>query len=95
MAILDPREVSARRLAGRVIVDLERADLPAAASTIDTAGSINAADRLLELAVARLALRRLPLSSAARAAAGGGNLRPTRWSAIKSGVRQASGSSRA
>jgi predicted glycosyltransferase len=61
--VLDPREVSARRLAEHVMVDLERMDFPAATATIDTAGSVKAAGRLLELAAERLALRRVPLSS--------------------------------
>jgi predicted glycosyltransferase len=87
---LDPREVSARRLAERVMVDLERTDLPSATATIDTAGCSTAAAGLLELAVGRLALRRVPLSSASANGARRANLRPPRWSAIKSGVRQIS-----
>jgi predicted glycosyltransferase len=82
--VLDPREVSARKLADRVTVDLERTDLPSPTATIDTAGSSKAADRLLELIAGRLALRRLPLSSAAGTAARRVNLRPPRWSAIRS-----------
>jgi len=61
--VLDPREVSARRLAKRVMVDLERADFPSPTATIDTAGSVKAAGRLLELAAERLAPRRVPLLS--------------------------------
>jgi predicted glycosyltransferase len=69
--VLDPREVSARSLAERVMMDLERTDFPSATATIDTAGSITAAGLLLELAAGRLALRRVPLSSAVGAAADG------------------------
>jgi len=65
--VLDPTEVSATKLAERILVDLERTDFPSAIATIDTAGSTNAASRLLELALGRLALRRVPLSSAAGA----------------------------
>ena len=92
---LDPREASAKSLAERVMVDLERKDFPSATATIDTAGSIAAAGRLLELAVGRLALRRLPLSSATGNGMGRANPRPPQWSAIKPGVRPASGSWRA
>ncbi len=87
--VLDPREVSARTLARRVMVDLERTDLPSATAKIDTAGSIKAASRLLELAAARLTLGRVPLLSAAGTGARRANLRPPRWSAMKSGLRPA------
>jgi len=79
--VLDPREASAKSLAERVMVDLERADFPSAIATIDTAGSINAAGRLLELAVKRLALRRVPLSSATGNGVRRANPRPPQWSA--------------
>lgn len=64
--VFDPREVSAGKLAERILADLERTDLPSADATIDTAGCVNVAGRLLELAVQpRPTLRRVALASAA------------------------------
>lgn len=91
--VLDSREASAKNLAERIMVDLERTDFPSATATIDTAGSINAAKRLWELAVGRLALRRGLLSSRAGAEAPRASPRLPRWSAVKPGVPQVSGSS--
>ncbi|HEV2496031.1 MAG TPA: glycosyltransferase [Terriglobia bacterium] len=62
--MLDPSEVSAGRLAERILADLERTDFPSAAVTIDTAGSTNVAARLMDLAVRRPGLRRVALASA-------------------------------
>jgi predicted glycosyltransferase len=89
--VLDPWEVSAKTLAERIIMDLDRADLPAATARIDMAGSTKAADRLLELAASRLAFRRMFLSNIAGTGARRGSPRPPEWSAIKPGVRPATG----
>ncbi len=57
--VLDPREVSARKLAERILVDLERTDFPSSNAAIDTTGARNVVGRLLELALERPALRPL------------------------------------
>jgi len=82
--VLDPRESSARNLAERIMVDLERTDFPSSNAAIDTTGARNAADRLLELAVERPALLSMTPSRSGGAAGPGTDLPPLRGSAIKS-----------
>jgi predicted glycosyltransferase len=82
--VLDPRRVSARNLAERVMVDLERTDFPSSNAGIDTTGASSAAGRLLELATERAALRLLNVSNTAGAAQPHANVEPLGWSAIKS-----------
>jgi predicted glycosyltransferase len=55
--VLDPRDVSPKSLAQRIIKDLERSDFPLANATIDTSGANNVACRLSALARQRGALR--------------------------------------
>ena len=83
--VLDPREASARRLAERIMIDLERTDFPSSDVAFDTRGSRNAADRLLGLALQRRALRPLPISKSVGAAGPSIDLRPFGWDAAESG----------
>lgn len=62
--VLDPRQLSPRRLAERTLEDLERTDFPSTAASIDIAGSANVAARLLELSARRPVLRRAAITSA-------------------------------
>jgi len=61
--VLDPREVSPRNLAQRIIGDLERTDFPLANAAIDTSGAKNAACRLSGLARERAELQPMRLST--------------------------------
>jgi predicted glycosyltransferase len=61
--VLDPREVSPRNLAQRILEDLERADFPLANVAIDTSGAKNTACRLSGLALERAGLITMPLST--------------------------------
>ncbi len=49
--VLDPRELSSRNFARRIIEDLDRTDFPSTNAKIDTLGARNAARRLSALAV--------------------------------------------
>lgn len=76
--VLNPREVSPRNLAQRIMEDLERTDFPAVDSAINTSGARNAARRMSELALERAGLQTMVFASghaagtlrAKRAAAG-------------------------
>jgi predicted glycosyltransferase len=59
--VLDPRELSSRNLARRIIEDLERTDFPSLNATIDTSGARNAARRLSELALEKRVLQQIAL----------------------------------
>src|SRR2546425_7643982 len=82
--VLDPREATAKNLADRIMVDLERTDFPSSNAAIDTTGARNAADRLLELALERPSLQPMALSRSGGTAGRGTDLPPLRGSAIKS-----------
>jgi len=82
--VLDPREVSAKSLLERIMVDLERRDFPSSNAVIDARGSANVADRLLGLALDRRAPRPLKISRPVSVVEPRIGLQPLGWDAGKS-----------
>jgi predicted glycosyltransferase len=82
--VLDPREASARKLAERIMMDLERTDFPSSNAAIDTTGARNAARRLIHLALKRPALRPITFSKSVDSVGPVNSFPPFRRGAIKS-----------
>jgi predicted glycosyltransferase len=81
--MLDPREVSARNLARRIMQDLERTDLPLPHATLEMGGARNAACRLSGLALERAGVKPIGLSRSHPGAGPRTDRAPLGWSSTQ------------